>query len=604
MAYDYTPFQDPASEIRLLKIHSATEHARLVTSISSFPIAKAPRYAAISYAWGLPLPVVPIFLNGTEVLVRQNCRYALWQSYLHNTELLIWIDSICINQDDLEEKNVQVRIMGKIFRKASLVLASVGPHGDDSVFLCGAIANFELRSSGPLWDNVMNGKPRKWQVERQPRRWVPWEIYRPPPPEAWTKHLDAFPHLGRVRVCAERFVQGRPYWSRLWVLQELTLAVEVFIMCGSELLLWSSLACFLKTLNYFPRDNYKIQHDFFHTVERFGYGKRKQPLDETSFFSNLAKLKCLDIRDRVFGTMTLVEWCDDADSIFPDYSMSVYRVALEVLRRGSGDTVPGTISLASHLIEFLRLTHDDIAAQAPLPLEQATALGTGLDSMSSLSSALETIAHQNQHVQKYLALPTYCELLQSKDLFSLKMNETRWALSTEILDIFEEVAIQEMKLHPGFPQLQRLVTNGATAGLLCSTAAPRDVVVSIDLAGCPESYQDLDLCLVFRAVWHPITTRSFMSPVFSHYAIVGPAVLGKGKAPLYRPYTPKDPLRGPTEGTIYLHPNDVFAQAARAQELRKEVQSNAYQAVMKFLTTPFTQGQNSSYFIPYPERAY
>ncbi len=302
---------DPTSQIRLLRICSATEHGSLVATQQTFAIATAPPYAAVSYTWGPVQPVAPVTINAIEISVRQSCRYALWQSFLHNSELLIWIDSICIDQDNSHEKSSQVGMMGDIFRQAQLVFTSIGSHQHDSAFMCGAIAHFEVRLAGPRWDVVDAGKPRSWHTKRVPKHWLPWkstepwmewwlrhlsdfknvspeQMIRKLPPEqlitmTWAGYLKSFGHLTRLRTAAECLIK-RPYWTRLWVLQEVSLAQIVFIMCGPDLVLWSSLESFLQTLNYWPHDKYQLKYEMFHTVDNFGYGTPKRELTDPSLF--------------------------------------------------------------------------------------------------------------------------------------------------------------------------------------------------------------------------------------------------------------------------------------------------------------------------------
>lgn len=91
-----------------------------------------PSYKALSYTWGSPEIHKTIFLNGIEVQVRENLWQALYHLRLPDTELCLWIDAICINQDDILERNQQVSRMGTIYGMAKEVLVWLGPEEDDS----------------------------------------------------------------------------------------------------------------------------------------------------------------------------------------------------------------------------------------------------------------------------------------------------------------------------------------------------------------------------------------------------------------------------------------------------------------------------------------
>lgn len=60
-------------------------------------------------------------LEGQEVLVTQNCEAALRQLRNKSRNIRIWIDALCINQQNISERNQQVRMMEEIYQKAKHV---------------------------------------------------------------------------------------------------------------------------------------------------------------------------------------------------------------------------------------------------------------------------------------------------------------------------------------------------------------------------------------------------------------------------------------------------------------------------------------------------
>ncbi|KAK1777166.1 heterokaryon incompatibility protein-domain-containing protein, partial [Copromyces sp. CBS 386.78] len=71
-------------------------------------------YEALSYVWGSEDNPCSIFINGCAFAVRENLYAALLHLRDHSIERIIWIDAICINQKDLEERGHQVQSMAKI----------------------------------------------------------------------------------------------------------------------------------------------------------------------------------------------------------------------------------------------------------------------------------------------------------------------------------------------------------------------------------------------------------------------------------------------------------------------------------------------------------
>ncbi|KAF3055683.1 Heterokaryon incompatibility protein 6, OR allele [Daldinia childiae] len=143
--FAYTPMADARNQIRLLQIHHTKRDELIHCSLSIWSLSNLPPYHAISYTWGDPSQTTYISINNQPLKVRKSCEYVLrqarwYEKYLQNMSLpwrhrYYWIDAICINQVDDEEKSHQVQMMGKIYRLASCVLSCIGPHADDSIFL-------------------------------------------------------------------------------------------------------------------------------------------------------------------------------------------------------------------------------------------------------------------------------------------------------------------------------------------------------------------------------------------------------------------------------------------------------------------------------------
>jgi len=608
---EYTSLHDPAPHIRLLRVHAAQEDGVVNATMDSFARASAPPYAAISYTCGPEFPIVPIYVNGTETFVRHNCRYALWQSYFHNSQLWIWIDSVCINQHDLVEKNNQVGMMGEIYRSAQFVFASIGAQEHDSAYSCAAIANFELNSAGPHWDVVEAGKPRPWQLMRLPRYWMPAGAVLP---FQWSTYLRRKWNLARLRASAEHLIQ-RPYWTRLWILQELSVAQLVFVLCGPDIILYDSIVAFFETLNYSPTDNYSLDHDFFYTVLTFGYkpqssldferqllqsiyptGKRK--ITDLQLFNRLSKLQCEDVRDRIFGTLSLVEWDDGEGAVLPNYSLESKTIAQEILslfcrqarkERTNRDSLRNCISLAQALAELLELTYEDLTTYSDGLLYPEEPVAASLSYGHRLASTEHDVEIRSPMVKTHFSLPNFCELISTSEQFSFSMDETYGVFQTQPLTIFEDFVRKELSISPDKPRFHKLIIEGKLVGLLSRHVEPGDVLKTIDRGGTKNTQHEIDLCLLFR----PIEQKK-------RYAIVGHAIVGKGLPPLYYPYKSENAMAFSRQGTFHLQANDIMAQAAREGTLHRTLRLDAHGALVAYMTTNFTTASQPSFFESLP----
>ncbi|VUC22238.1 unnamed protein product [Clonostachys rosea] len=175
------------------RIHVTLRNTNLAAAESSFE--------ALSYTWGAETPRKPIHCgkSGREQLeVTLNCYTALLNLRHRREARVLWIDAICINQADMQERNAQVRMMGKIFATASRVVIYLGEHDSDSYDLFQHFAETDVR--------IKSGQH-------------PREL-----PE---------PTLAITTRFAKLF--ERPWFSRVWVIQELYNARDVLFMCGNDL---------------------------------------------------------------------------------------------------------------------------------------------------------------------------------------------------------------------------------------------------------------------------------------------------------------------------------------------------------------------------------
>jgi hypothetical protein len=172
--YIYKPLDRIKPEIRLLKIRAKLiqdESAPLQGTIEHhyFPLVDATRakrliqsfrlpiYSALSYVWGDdPALSHEIILEKGKVLrITKNLHVAL--SQLRQAELVdfrIWADAICINQNDLDERSSQIRLMRQIYHMAADVRIWLGPGTPESEKCIEFLEDLESTSFDDAIDSV------------------------------------------------------------------------------------------------------------------------------------------------------------------------------------------------------------------------------------------------------------------------------------------------------------------------------------------------------------------------------------------------------------------------------------------------------------------
>ena len=136
-SYSYTALNESAGQIKLLSLLPGDFGDEIVISIQEvvLSMSEKPIFEALSYVWGSDADMVPIVIRGavdTCLTVTPYLEIAL--RYLRYQEKLriLWIDAICINQNDLEERSAQVQRMAEIYALAESVLVWLGPEEHQS----------------------------------------------------------------------------------------------------------------------------------------------------------------------------------------------------------------------------------------------------------------------------------------------------------------------------------------------------------------------------------------------------------------------------------------------------------------------------------------
>ncbi|SPO02004.1 uncharacterized protein DNG_04677 [Cephalotrichum gorgonifer] len=191
-------------------------------------------YEALSYVWGSEAAPSPICIDGCALSVTVNLHAAL--SHLRDPyiERILWIDALCINQTDKNEKALQIQLMAKIYATASSVTVWLGEAAPDSGHAIEVIRTAALQKSGTFSKREPKVEPKKDMVvidpffpAGSPAHLQAVGVAVNPPAELSTESpLDQ-----RTKDAILALLQ-RPWFRRIWVLQEVAAARHVLIKCG------------------------------------------------------------------------------------------------------------------------------------------------------------------------------------------------------------------------------------------------------------------------------------------------------------------------------------------------------------------------------------
>jgi hypothetical protein len=131
-AYRYGHLDPASSEIRLLCLEPGSYEEDIHCRLKHVKLKDKPTYEALSYMWGDATVRRIVFLSGHPHSVTENLEIALRHLRKTDKARTLWIDALCINQNNLKERAEQVQKMKKIFDTAGSVLAWLGEATEDS----------------------------------------------------------------------------------------------------------------------------------------------------------------------------------------------------------------------------------------------------------------------------------------------------------------------------------------------------------------------------------------------------------------------------------------------------------------------------------------
>jgi hypothetical protein len=222
-AYPYSPLEPTDNSIRLLHIQKGWSTEDIICQLfESYPDQeRGVAYKALSYTWGgsmhTPVPGLPkVIVDGYEIEITKNLYSALLQIRRHDRDVPLWVDAICINQQDLREKGHQVKQMGDVYEGAEEVLIWLGPSNANIDGLLESINWIDARAT----EAQAVGSKEDWRT-----LCCRFTDQRP-----LGIGLDDQSILERT---LEELLQ-RPWFTRVWVLQEVAKARTARILCGSS----------------------------------------------------------------------------------------------------------------------------------------------------------------------------------------------------------------------------------------------------------------------------------------------------------------------------------------------------------------------------------
>jgi hypothetical protein len=232
-------------EISNLK--SGSQHKEVLSgSLRVVDLNNKPVFRALSYVWGessKPEKDV-IICDGYRIPITRNCWTALWHLQKAFGPITVWIDSICINQNDIQEKDSQIPLMSRIFSSAQPVYIWLGEGTKDTDEAMDYLAKgglpfntlirHRVGDQGPSTGNTMSLRLGLHLFMRM-----------------FT--LQSRPYFAGIDA-----IMSSPWIERLWTLQEALLARDAVIVCGEKSISWVSMMCAVEHMDFCRATRYGL----------------------------------------------------------------------------------------------------------------------------------------------------------------------------------------------------------------------------------------------------------------------------------------------------------------------------------------------------------
>lgn len=214
--YEYTELST-TSHIRLMTLCPKTPESSGNESVhihlTEYSITQCPKYEALSYTWGKLDRIEKVIVEPANHHIRVTSNlYEALLDLRRKEPVTLWIDAICINQDDIQERSSQIRLMSRIYHNARRVVAwlaqdEVSPMAEDM----NHHGTWTIVKKSSVMSNNADERERWNRIPIEPRDY--------PVVEYPMSALRIFRH---------------PWFMRIWILQEIAYARNIVFRIGKK----------------------------------------------------------------------------------------------------------------------------------------------------------------------------------------------------------------------------------------------------------------------------------------------------------------------------------------------------------------------------------
>ncbi|MCJ1230814.1 hypothetical protein MMC12_007488 [Toensbergia leucococca] len=314
----YEPLKN-IKNTRIIQLEPASGSQSLVCNLREISVTDScETYDALSYTWGEFKSPKTITCDGHSVSITNHLHCALQHLRSPDAAITLWVDQLCIDQTNVEERGRQVQLMERIYRQAQRVVVWLGDEDGNSRLVWKLMRKLlHIDETSPA---VVLARNNLESLGLPGWRSMEW------------KNLEKF--------------LDRPWFKRIWVLQEVVVSTHAIVKCGQDSLLWEEMVRVIKRVKFAGLStsgeaSYAEHRLSCELVTQMDHVRnyQKQGQQRVNFFHLLMSCRnraATDSRDKIFALLGLGYY-----DINPDYSKTETEVYLELATYHVSQIIPG-----------------------------------------------------------------------------------------------------------------------------------------------------------------------------------------------------------------------------------------------------------------------
>jgi hypothetical protein len=303
--YESVPVETKHKQIRLLTLHRSSLSGYIECTLKAANLESSPEYEALSYTWGGDATSI-IKVNDLMIPISGELEQTLGLLQQKDSSRTLWIDAICINQENIPEKNEQVAFMRTIYQSASRTIVWLGSNRSET-------------------------RTTMDRAEQDAEAAISLI-------EEWSDKMKASDHLaemapdhGELHNAFSTIVSKR-WWQRIWVVQEVAVSKIVKVGYGRSWTDWTPFVAYSKWIRKTRTTPWHSEMTTYHQMvdisNKFQSGEMMRLHD---LLRLTASFDATNPRDKIFALLGLAT-DEDRAAIVPDYSAELSTLYSKVVR--------------------------------------------------------------------------------------------------------------------------------------------------------------------------------------------------------------------------------------------------------------------------------